>query len=172
MAIVAAGVVALSASAETIRLSGDIRTGETCSHQLRAGLMFCLVPEFDYAFNIQIAVACEPGAHNFAAIATPPYYGVNPTQLMSSHFVSGAQILPKIRSFRFVLSDQDFQTVWSMLRRDDDAGQLLKLVSRLGRGAGELRVLKTETTPGSASSPTLPRLVHLRFSARFILPDD
>ena len=134
--------------------------------------MFCLVPEFDYAFNIQIAATCELGAHNFATIATPPFYGINPTQLMSSHFVPGVQILPKIRSFRFVLSDQDFQTIWSMLRRDGDAGEILRLASRLGRGVGELRVLKAETTPGSASSPTLPRLVHLRFRARFMLPDD
>ena len=39
-AAVAAAVMAFCASADTIRLSGEVRTGETYSRQLRPGLMF------------------------------------------------------------------------------------------------------------------------------------
>ena len=168
LACVAIAFWSTATSAQTVEFSAQVREGETFARPLPGDLLLCLVPEAEYGWVISIATSCARAAHNFAMAATPPYRGVNPIQIYSWHFLPDAQIFSETRTFHFVLNDRDYQTIMEMLRSRHDAGELLKLVSKLGNGKGELRVLETETAPGAAEER--PRLVRVSFSAKLTFP--
>lgn len=168
LALVAIAIFSTASLAQTIELSGEIREGETVAHRISESLMFCLIPEAEYGFQVSVAATCERTAKNFAMIATPPYRGVNPIQLYSWHFLPGANILPDNRAFQFVSNDKDYKTIMEMLRHPHDAGKLLKLVAELGKGRGQFRILEFELAPGAAQEQ--PKLVRLRFTVKLTLP--
>lgn len=172
-AVLAASIAVFSAPAKTIEISGEVKQGETYSHELKGGLMFCLMPEADHGWNIMVSTACELEAPNFATSATPPYYGVHPTQLSAWHFVPGRRVLGNTREFQFVLNRKEHQAILSLLdNRPIDAGKILTLVERLGRGKGKLRVLDAELGPTSKNSKEFPQLLRLKFTATLVIPDN
>lgn len=160
---------ALFTQAETVRVTGTVREGETFAQPVGRGLQFCLIPESECGWWISLAASCARASPNFAMIATPPYRGVNPTQIYSWHFEPEARILPKLRIFQFVLHQRDYDEIMAMLRNHHDADETLERVTQLGRGKGELRVEGAEIAPGKAKEH--PRFVSLRFSATLTFPE-
>jgi hypothetical protein len=166
------GVVLLTpAGAATFRFSDSIQAGETYSKPVAGGLWFCLHPNTDQTgWTVAVSASCKPEEENFAAAATPPFHGPNPTSLDSWHFLPGARVFSRKRSFRFVLRREDYQAIMRNLSdRRDDAG-ILADIDRLGRGEGEIEVLGAELDPTGGKDR--PRFVRMKFKAKLIVPRD
>lgn len=166
------GLVFLTvASAKTFRFSGELQAGQLYAKPLAGGLWFCLHPSADQTgWTVAVSTSCQPEAENFAAAATPPFHGPNPASLDSWHFLPGARVFSRKRSFRFVLRREDYQTIMVKLNDRLDAAEILADIDRLGRGEGEIEVLGAELDP--AGGKDCPRLVRMKFKATLIVPRD
>jgi hypothetical protein len=130
--------------------------GEDFDRRLSNGLWFCLLHDPDAnggGWLIAIQESCEPGGHNFATIATPPFHGVNATEIDAWHFDPGANAPQSERDFSFVLSDEDWQRLMQDLNSYSDPEKMLKEVVTLGSGHGKLTItaMKRHQAPGGAS---------------------
>jgi hypothetical protein len=144
------------ANAGTAKFSGSVLHGEDFDRRLSNGLWFCLLHDPDAnggGWLIAIQESCEPGGHNFATIATPPFHGVNDTEIDAWHFDPGANAPQSERDFSFVLSDEDWQRLMQDLNSYSDPEKMLKELVTLGSGHGKLTItaMKRHQAPGGAS---------------------
>jgi hypothetical protein len=113
---------------DTVRFSGIVHRAEAYRRTLRAGLEFRLTPMDgvgDGAWSIGVWPR-DSVPIDYAAVATPPYRGVNPRYIEGWHFRNqqntGANLgdvnAPQDwREFRFVESRADFDSCYAALQR-------------------------------------------------------
>lgn len=159
------------ARGQTFEFSGELRAGETFSRKFSRGLVFCLVPNREEAgWEILVSTDCRLDAPDFSAIATPPYHGPHPLQLMGFHFLPETKLFSNVREFRFVLAEKDARRIREMLNeRSQDAARILDLAERLGKGRGEVEILDADAVRGEPRYNT--RLLRIRFRANLAIPE-
>lgn len=108
--------------------TGQVTRGEFYEKEINAHLLFCLIP-YEYAevgfmgwwitLRNKTENSCRTGLE-YAGPVTPPFYGVNELSVLGWHFRNADNTGPndgsvnapqEIRSFRFVLTEQDEQTI-------------------------------------------------------------
>lgn len=151
-------------------LSGELRAGESYSRKLSRGLVFCLIPHSgETGWEIVVSTECRPDAADFAGIATPPYHGPHPMQLMGFHFLPETKLFSNVREFRFVLRDKDASRIRELLnQRPQDAARVLDLAGRLGKGRGEVEILDADAVRGEPLYNT--KLLRIRFRVKLTIP--
>ncbi len=163
-------LAAWSARGQTLEFSGELRAGETYSRKLSRGLVFCLTPNAEeVGWGILVSTKCLPDAPDFTAIATPPYHGPHPLQLIGFHFLPETKLFSNVREFRFVLRDKDARRIGELLnQRPQDAARVLDLAERLGKGRGEVEILEADAVRGEPLYNT--KLLRIRFRAKLTIP--
>lgn len=160
-----------SVCAQTFEFSGGLVAGETYSRKLSRGMVFCLMPQSgETGWEIVVSTECRPDAADFAGMATPPYRGPNPLQLMGWHFLPEEKLFSHVRQFRFVLRQQDARRIREMLnQRPQDAARILDLAERLGKGRGEVEILEADAVRSEPLYNT--KLLRIRFRAKLTIPE-
>jgi hypothetical protein len=146
--IVISGLAYLEAAPDTARTSfnGRVTAGQNFSRQLSNTLLFCLnaEPSADgagtSAWFVVIGPRCSPSADNFASVVTPPLHGPNALDIEAWHFNPDASAPRLVRSFRFVLTKEDYDAMYTLLR-DADAGKVLDAMNSRGKGEGVLQIV-------------------------------
>lgn len=151
---------------DTLRFSGSVRRGETYRHAIRYGLEFRLTPitgVSDGAWNIGVWPA-DSVAIDYAAVATPPYRGINARDLEGWHFRNHDNTGPNAgdvnapqerRDFLFVETRSDYDTCFAALARvmwlynyaDDVVERAGNLLDSLATGSGTLFITSLSLTP-------------------------
>lgn len=156
--------------AATVRFSGELSRGNLYERKLPNGLWFCLFPEPDAntgGWLIAVETSCRPDGHDFVAVATAPFHGVNPREINGWHFDPGANAPQRVREFSFVLNDRDWQRLMTDLNTYRDPEWMLKQLDEFGRGKGTLTItaIRRDTVSGKSV------LVGMSFSVILKIPD-
>jgi hypothetical protein len=147
------------AARDTVQFSGIVHRTETYRHSLRGGLEFRLTPIVgvsDGAWNIGIWPR-DSVEIDYAAVATPPYRGLNPLHIEGWHFRNQENTGPNLsdvnapqedRGFLFVESRVDFDSCYAALNRvmwpynfsDAVVERAGAMLDSLATGIGTLRI--------------------------------
>jgi hypothetical protein len=106
---------------------GVVVRAQVYTQQITEGLTFCLRPHTTWHENdgweILISdTAHDRCSHGFNAIVTPPFHGENPVFIAGYQFRNADNTAPndgsvnapqEVRSFNFLFSQKDYETVWS-----------------------------------------------------------
>ena len=106
--------------------SGEVTRGQTYTHEIEAGLVFCLRPNSfwkkDGGWDIVISDTSENNCgKSFSSIVTPPFYGDNPIFIQGWQFrnENNTREVPesvnaarKTRLFNFVFNQNDYELIW------------------------------------------------------------
>jgi hypothetical protein len=119
---------AAPATRDTIRFSGLVHRAETYRHTLRNGLEFRLTPMAGVSDG-SWRIGVWPGdsvAIDYAAVATPPFRGMNPRYIEGWHFRNQRNTGPNLgdvnapqeeREFQFVESRAAFDSCYAAVER-------------------------------------------------------
>ena len=122
----------------SIQFTGHVARGEKFQKDIGNDLVFQLVP-IEYGWYINIVSKSEKGAYGFT-LATPPFHGVNPTQIEGWHFAVPAPNAPqREREFLFVLNNKDANTMADAINQYT-SGKTLDFSPDVPLGKGELTV--------------------------------
>ncbi len=154
-------------AARAVRFSAEVRHGESIRRPLAKGLWFCLTPTADTGRNsgwmIRIQRLCKDESPDYAGIATPPYHGPNPVQIVAWFFDEGANTPHDVHDFQFVLNVAGYARVAQALDRRSEA--LGALLEKLARGRGHLVITDRRMNPRDGS------IDWIRFAVRLEWPD-
>ena len=108
-----------SVTCKAERVEGVVFHGEVYRAEFGDGLLFRLTPATNpknpQGWTIQV-LSREGGMSDYAAVATPPYRSSNPRYLDTGYGIDAEEAVRwKIREFRFVLGDGDFQRMHAAL---------------------------------------------------------
>jgi hypothetical protein len=141
-----------------VRLSGEVLRGQTWEKEVRQGLFFRLVPaELGWTISLGSGNGSD---HNFAAVVTPPYRGINHLYIEGWHFRNADNSGPneagpknvnapqEVREFEFVRNDADYQQafdalqkmLWSYSYSPREVAEAGELHERLQKGKGVLTI--------------------------------
>jgi hypothetical protein len=154
------------AARDTLRFSGIVHRAETYRHPIRSGLEFRLTPMAgvgDGAWDIGIWPR-DSVAIDYAAVATPPFRGLNARSIEGWHFRNEANTGPnrgdvnapqEEREFLFVESRADLDSCYAALDRvmwsynfsEEAVEHAETLLDSLPTGSGTLRVTSLWLTP-------------------------
>ncbi len=147
------------AARDTIRFSGIVHRAEAYRHTLRRGLEFRLTPMAgvgDGAWEIGVWPP-DSVAIDYAAVATPPYRGLNPRDIEGWHFRNQRNTGPNLgdvnapqdeRGFGFVENRAAFDSCYAALERvmwpysfsDAVVERAGAMLDSLSTGIGTLRI--------------------------------
>jgi hypothetical protein len=149
--------------AQSLEFEASVRRGEAFERPLPDGLVFALRPQ-EHGWLVWLGDPAQPSA-NYAVIATPPYRGVNPTQIEGWHFRNADNTGPNavgaknvnapqdVRAFHFVAGPEDYRAtardleiaLWGAGETEDAvAAARNRLLSGAGKGAGTLEITRLE----------------------------
>lgn len=165
-ATAATGLAPAGAAADTLRFSGVVHRGEVFRRGLPGGLEFRLTPiagESDGAWSIGIWPA-DSVAIDYAAVATPPFRGVNARDIEGWHFRNADNTGPnrgdvnaprEEREFLFVETRAAHDSCEAALQRvmwpyqyaDEVVDRASSMLDSLATGQGLLRIRDLALTP-------------------------
>ena len=98
---------------------GEVDKGQVFEKEFGPGLVFRLQPsthaENPQGWTIEVRSKQHPG-HDYGMVATPPYRSTNPRYLDTSYRTTAKQAVElSPRSFRFVLTEGDYEAVHEAL---------------------------------------------------------
>ncbi|MDH3472814.1 MAG: hypothetical protein OEM59_03895 [Rhodospirillales bacterium] len=149
--------------AQSLEFEASVRRGEAFERPLPDGLVFALRPR-EHGWLVWLGDPAQPSA-NYAVIATPPFRGVNPTQIEGWHFRNADNTGPNavgtknvnapqdMRAFYFVASPEAYRAtardldvaLWGAGKTADEvAAARGRLLSGVGKGAGTLEITRLE----------------------------
>jgi len=161
---------------------GRVVRGQAFQQPIGDGLVFRLAPD-SLGWTIGVIKAGRP-EEDFAAIATPPYRGINPRYLEGWHFRNRANSGPnegdvnapqEERAFAFVLTPEDYRTaetsvetlLWGT-RTDAERQRALDALAQVSRARGTLRVVNA--TLGNLAPGTQAWFEALTFDVELCRP--
>ncbi|HEU4341901.1 MAG TPA: hypothetical protein VFU31_10055 [Candidatus Binatia bacterium] len=141
-----------------VRFSGEIGKGRRFEKEIGENLFFRLIP-VGLGWTISVGSKRNP-EHNFCAVATPPYRGVNHIyiegwQFRNSDNTGPNEVGPKnvnapqeVREFNCVLSEADYQKafdalqklLWSYTYSKEQVNEAERIHERLSKGSGTLTI--------------------------------
>jgi hypothetical protein len=157
-----AGPVA-AGGVQSLVFEGSVRRGEAFERPLPDGLVFALRPQA-HGWLVWLGEPAQPSA-NYAVVATPPYRGVNPTQIEGWHFRNADNTGPNavgtknvnapqdVRAFHFVASPEAYRAtardlevaLWGAGETEDEVSAARdRLLGGAGKGAGTLEITRLE----------------------------
>jgi hypothetical protein len=167
----------------TLRLSGDVRRGESYEKQLGPGLVFRLVPSREasisgWTISIGPSVQVEGERADYLSVVTPPYRFRNPRDLDTSYGVSARESVAWTpRSFLFVVGEKEYreaaealsQRLWPDGTTREPVDAAARRHDAVPKARGELRIVESrisaEETEGDPE-----RIDWLKFEVELELP--
>jgi hypothetical protein len=171
------------------RFSGWLRRGERFERGVLGDLRFRLEPEFDSRVNgasgWSIHLFAADTLEDFAGIATPPYHGVNATQIEAWHFRNADNSGPNLgdvnapqerRIFSFVTNPRDYATfrsalevaLWPGRRPESAVDSAMAVMDSIP--AGEGRLVIREMKLGNLGAGLTPWFESMRFDVELKPP--
>jgi hypothetical protein len=185
----AAPAAAARDTARGERFSGTLRRGERFERRVLGGLRFRLEPEFDSradgATGWSLHLFAADSLEDFAGIATPPYHGVNATQIEAWHFRNVDNSGPndgdvnapqEERGFSFVTNPGDYVAfagaldiaLWPNGRPDSVVDSAMAVMDSIPAGEGLLVI--RELKLGNLGKGLTPWFESMRFDVELKPP--
>ncbi|MEK7181385.1 MAG: hypothetical protein AAB738_03600 [Patescibacteria group bacterium] len=172
----------------SIKFSGEISRGRFLEKDIGYNLVFRLAPQNYYEENIApvdgkpvsmgwrlLIVNKSKPNQDFAALATPPYYGINPLDIVGWHFRNPDNTGPnngsvnapqEVREFNFFTSEVLYEQAYA-LYDENNTEELLKLINNsASKGRFTITDLKLDNLkPGEQSW-----IEYIKFDVELHLP--
>ena len=125
------------------KTNGRLRGGEPFVATLPSGFEFRLVPE-DGGWYIKVVSPSDPDA-DYMWVVTPPYRTAPQRQIGAGYGLNARESASFIRELYFVLSDEDYKTMFDLLAaRRGNTEAIINARRRLSKGTVVLKITNFE----------------------------